>query len=176
MTQQIFTLAIDGHEPEIDPGAWAAPGASLIGRVRLVAGASVWYATVLRGDTEWITIGADTNVQDGCVVHADPGFPTTVGSGVTVGHRAVLHGCTVGDHALIGMGAVLLNGSKVGEGSLVAAGTVLLEGAEVPPGSLVAGTPGKVRRELTDDERAGLRVSAQQYVQNAGRHRDALGG
>ena len=174
MTDQRFQLALDGFEPQIDDGAWVAPCASLIGRVRLAAGASVWYTTVLRGDTEWITIGADSNIQDGCVVHADPGFPATVGDGVTVGHRAVLHGCTVGDHALIGMGAVLLNGSKVGAESLVAAGTVLLENTEVPPGSLVAGTPGKVRRELTDDEKAALRISAEQYVRNAAKHRQAL--
>ncbi|GAA2792990.1 gamma carbonic anhydrase family protein [Saccharopolyspora taberi] len=176
MTDQRFQLSLDGFDPQIDDAAWVAPGSSLIGRVRLAAGSSVWYSTVLRGDTEWITIGAGSNIQDGCVVHADPGFPATVGQGVTVGHRAVLHGCTIGDHVLIGMGAVLLNGATVGSESLVAAGTVLLEGVEVPPGSLVAGTPGKVRRELTDDEKAGLRISAEQYTRNAERHRQALRG
>ncbi len=150
------------------------PGATLIGRVRLEADANVWYGTVLRGDTEHITVGRSSNIQDGCVVHADPGFPATVGEGVTVGHRAVLHGCTVGDHSLIGMGAVVLNGAVIGEGSLIAAGAVVLEGTEVPPGSMVAGTPGKVRRELTEDEQAALRISAQTYVANAARHREAL--
>jgi carbonic anhydrase/acetyltransferase-like protein (isoleucine patch superfamily) len=144
--------------------------------VRLGEGANVWYGAVLRGDSAEITIGANTNIQDGCVVHADPGFPTTLGAGVTVGHRAVVHGCTVEDDSLIGMGAVLLNGSVVGKGSLIAAGTVLLEGTEIPPGSLVAGTPGKVRRELTDEEKAKLLLSAQQYVDLASRHRQALPG
>jgi carbonic anhydrase/acetyltransferase-like protein (isoleucine patch superfamily) len=173
---ELFSLAIDGFQPELADEAWAAPGSTLIGRVRLEAGASVWYGAVLRGDTEHITIGANSNIQDGCVVHADPGFPATIGQGVTVGHRAVLHGCTIGDDTLIGMGAVLLNGSTVGAGSLVAAGTVLLEGTEVPPGSLVAGTPGKVRREVTEDEQAVLRVAAERYVDNAARHRKALSG
>jgi carbonic anhydrase/acetyltransferase-like protein (isoleucine patch superfamily) len=169
-----LVLGIDGHEPDLDPQAWAAPGSSLIGRVRLAAGASVWYAAVLRGDNETITVGANSNVQDGCVVHADPGFPATIGREVTVGHRAVLHGCTVADESLIGMGAVLLNGSAIGQGCLLAAGTVVLEGTEIPPGSLVAGIPGRVRRELTDDERAMLRASAQEYTRNAARHRQAL--
>ncbi|GAB3290362.1 gamma carbonic anhydrase family protein [Parasphingorhabdus pacifica] len=172
--QQAFTMAIDGVEPDVAPEAWVAPGATLIGRVWLHAGASVWYGAVLRGDTENISIGADSNIQDGCVVHADPGFAATVGERVTVGHRAVLHGCTVGDDALIGMGAVLLNGSSVGAGSLVAAGAVVLEGTEIPPDSLVAGTPAKVRRSLTDEERSGLRLSAETYVANADRHRNAL--
>lgn len=172
--QQWFNLALDGHEPELAADAWAAPGSTLIGRVQLAAGANVWYGSVLRGDTENISIGANTNIQDGCVVHADPGFPTDIGAGVTVGHRAVLHGCTVGEDSLIGMGAVLLNGSKVGAGSLIAAGTVLLEGTEIPPGSLVAGTPGKVRREVTEQEQEALRLSAHKYVETATRHRQAL--
>ena len=170
------TITIDEHTPQLDEGAWAAPGATLIGRVHLHADASIWYGAVLRGDNEDITVGEGSNVQDGCVLHADPGFPATVGRGVTVGHRAVLHGCTVGDDCLIGMGAVVLNGAVIGEGSLIAAGAVVLEGTEVPPGSMVAGTPAKVRRELTEDERARLRLSAEVYVANAGRHRDALTG
>ncbi|WP_433868464.1 gamma carbonic anhydrase family protein [Saccharopolyspora sp. CA-218241] len=169
-------VTIDGFSPQVDPGAFVAPGAALIGRVRLGAGASVWYGAVLRGDTEHISVGAGSNVQDGCVVHADPGFPCAVGEGVTVGHRAVLHGCTVEDGALIGMGAVLLNGCRVGAGSLVAAGAVVLEGTEIPPGSLVAGTPAKVRRELRDPERAELAVAAEKYVANAAKHRAALAG
>lgn len=171
---EVRTVVIDDHRPQLAEGAWAAPGATLIGRVRLEADANVWYGAVVRGDTEHITVGQGSNIQDGCVLHADPGFPATVGAGVTVGHRAVLHGCTVGDESLIGMGAVVLNGAVIGKGSLVAAGAVVLEGTEVPPGSLVAGTPGKVRRELTEDEQAALRISAQTYVANAARHRDAL--
>ncbi len=175
-TSEVRIVAIDDHRPEIAEDAWAAPGSTLIGRVRLHPGANVWYGTVLRGDNEDITVGEGSNVQDGCVVHADPGFPATVGAGVTVGHRAVLHGCTVGDHSLVGMGSVVLNGAEIGEGSLIAAGAVVLEGTEVPPGSLVAGTPGKVRRELTDDEKGGLRLSAEHYLGNAARHREALQG
>jgi carbonic anhydrase/acetyltransferase-like protein (isoleucine patch superfamily) len=172
---QAFTLAIDDIAPQVDPEAFVAPGASLLGRVRLAFGVSVWYGAVLRGDTEAITVGADSNIQDGCVVHADPGFPAGIGTGVTVGHRAVLHGCTVGDDCLIGMGAVVMNGARIGTGSLVAAGAVVLEGTEVPPGSLVAGTPGKVRRDLSDDERARLKLAAEQYVSLAAKHRAALG-
>lgn len=171
---QAFTLTIDDITPQVHAEAWVAPGSTLIGRVHLEAGASVWYGAVLRGDTEHIRVGANSNIQDGCVVHADPGFAATIGENVTVGHRAVLHGCTVGDGSLIGMGAVVLNGATIGAGSLVAAGAVVLEGVEIPPGSLVTGTPGKVRRELTDDERTGLRLSASNYVANAARHREAL--
>jgi carbonic anhydrase/acetyltransferase-like protein (isoleucine patch superfamily) len=163
-------IAVDGHHPELAPGAWAAPGATLAGRVRLAAGASLWYAAVLRAEAEPIAIGEDSNVQDGCVAHTDPGFPTTLGARVSVGHRAVLHGCTVADDVLIGMGAVLLNGSRVGPGSLIAAGAVLLEGTEVPAGSLVAGVPGKVRRELTDDEAALIKANADHYRDLARRH------
>lgn len=173
-SDEIRSVTIDGHTPQIAEGAWVAPGATLIGRVHLHAAANIWYGTVLRGDNEDITVGAGSNVQDGCVVHADPGFPATVGEGVTVGHRAVLHGCTVGDHSLVGMGAVVLNGAVVGEGSLIAAGAVVLEGTEIPPGSMVAGTSAKVRRELTNDEKAALKLSAEHYVGNAERHRQAL--
>lgn len=172
--RQWFHLAIDGHEPQLADDAWAAPGSTLIGRVHLGAGANVWYGSVLRGDTETITIGARSNIQDGCVVHADPGFATTVGAGVTVGHRAVLHGCTVEDDSLVGMGAVILNGATIGAGSLVAAGAVVLEGTEVPPGSLVAGTPAKVRRDVSEDEQAVLRLSADKYLDYASTHRRAL--
>lgn len=174
-TRPWFHLPIDGHEPQLADDAWAAPGITLIGRVHLAAGANVWYQSVLRGDTETITIGERSNIQDGCVVHADPGFPTTVGAGVTVGHRAVLHGCTVERDSLIGMGAVVLNGAKIGAGSLVAAGAVVLEGTEIPPGSLVAGTPAKVRRDVSADEQEVLRLSATKYVDYAATHRAALG-
>ncbi|MDA3645468.1 gamma carbonic anhydrase family protein [Saccharopolyspora indica] len=174
MSTRPITLAVDGIDPQIDPEAFVAPGAALIGRVSLAAGSSVWYNAVLRGDMETISIGAGSNVQDGCVVHADPGFPAAVAEGVTVGHKAVLHGCTVQRGCLIGMGAVVLNGARIGAGSLVAAGAVVLEGTEVPPGSMVAGTPAKVRRELTEEERQALALSAEHYTQLAAKHRDAL--
>ncbi|WP_329109601.1 gamma carbonic anhydrase family protein [Micromonospora sp. NBC_01699] len=163
------------RRPEIDAAAWVAPGCAVIGSVRLAAGASIWYGSVLRGDTEQITIGADSNIQDGCVVHADPGFPTTVGVGVSVGHRAVLHGCVIEDGALVGMGAVVLNGARIGAGSLVAAGAVVLAGTVVPPGSLVAGVPGRIRRSLTDSERADLRRTAEQYVERSRSHAASAG-
>ena len=127
------------------------------------AASSIWYTTVLRADGDSITIGEGSNIQDGCVVHADPGLPVVVGNDVSVGHRAVLHGCTIEDGALIGMGAIVLNGSRVGAGSLIAAGAVVLEGADIPPNSLVAGVPGKVRRETTPEERAGNIDNANTY-------------
>jgi carbonic anhydrase/acetyltransferase-like protein (isoleucine patch superfamily) len=131
---------------------------------------------VLRADGDAITVGAGSNVQDGCVVHADPGFPASIGDGVVVGHGAVVHGCTVEDGALIGMGSTVLNGARIGAGSLVAAGAVVLEGTQVPPGSLVAGVPAKVRRPLTQDEAAGIRAGAADYVARAKHHAGATSG
>ena len=151
-------------EPVIAAGAWVAPGAYVIGNVSLAEGASVWYGAVLRADLAPIDIGAGSNIQDGCVVHTDPDFPVSVGRGVSVGHRAVLHGCTVADDALIGMGAVVLNGARIGTGSLVAAGSVVLEGSDIPPHSLVAGVPGKVRRETSEAEREHIRANAAAYA------------
>ncbi len=149
--------------PDLDPDAWAAPNATLVGSVTLASEASVWFGAVLRGDGDSITIGAGSNVQDGCVLHADPGFPVWVGTGVSIGHNAVVHGCVIEDGALVGMGAVVLNGARVGAGSLVAAGTVVLEGADIPPRSLVAGVPGKVRRELNEEEVQSLQGNASRY-------------
>ncbi|WP_129841039.1 gamma carbonic anhydrase family protein [Streptomyces sp. RFCAC02] len=163
-------IPFEDHTPELAPGAWLAPTATAVGAVRLGADASLWYGAVARADTERIVIGRGSNVQDGSVLHADPGFPVLVGTGVSIGHRAVVHGCTVEDDVLIGMGAVLLNGAHVGRGSLVAAGTVLLQGTRVPPGSLVAGVPGRVRRELTGDEAADIRRNADHYRDLARRH------
>ncbi len=165
-----LVIPIDGRTPEVDAQAWVAPTAVLAGAVTLGAQVGVWYGTVVRADTEAITIGPRSNLQDGVVVHADPGFPATVGAGVSVGHRAVLHGCTIGDDVLVGMGAVVLNGSRIGAGTLIAAGAVILEGAEIPPGSLVAGLPGKVRRDLTDDERAAILRNAETYCGLARTH------
>ncbi len=163
-------LPYEGSVPEVADDAWVAPGAVLVGEVRLGSRSSVWYGAVLRGDGGSITVGAGSNVQDGTVVHADPGFPAVIGDGVVVGHGAVVHGCTVEDGSLIGMGSRVLNGARIGAGSLVAAGAVVLEGTQVPPGSLVAGVPAKVRRPLTEDEAAGIRAGAEQYVERAQQH------
>ena len=167
-------VAWAGRLPEVDPTAWVADDVTLVGATTLGAGASVWYAAVIRADGDAITVGARSNIQDGCVLHADPGLPLSVGTGVSVGHRAVLHGCTVEDDVLVGMGAVVLNGAVIGTGSLVAAGTVVLEGTVVPPGSLVAGVPGKVRRTTTAEEQAGIRANADGYAELARGH--AAGG
>jgi len=166
----------DGRTPEVAPDAFVAAGATLVGAVRVGAGASVWFSAVVRADGSPIEIGAGSNVQDGCVLHSDPDFPVTVGEQVTIGHRAVVHGCTVEDGSLVGMGAVLLNGVVLGAGSLVAAGSVVLEGTVVPPGSLVAGIPGKVKRDVTDAERERIRSGTESYVVRARRYREAASG
>ena len=168
-------VTFNGVGPSVDAAAWIAPTATLIGAVTISAGASVFYGAVVRADTASIHIGAGSNLQDGVIVHADADFPATVGAGVSVGHRAVLHGCTVQDDCLVGMGAMVLNGAVVGAGSMIAAGAVVLEGTQVPPGSLVAGVPGKVRRELTDDERASIVRNSAQYVALAQVHADIHG-
>jgi carbonic anhydrase/acetyltransferase-like protein (isoleucine patch superfamily) len=154
-----------GALPDIHETAWVAPGATLVGAVRLAAGSSVWFGAVLRADGDSIEIGPGSNIQDGSVLHTDPGFPIVLGADVTVGHRAVLHGCTVHGPVLVGMGAVVLNGATVGPDSLLAAGTVVLENARIPPRSLVAGIPGKVRRELGRDEVRRVRDNAVHYTE-----------
>ena len=163
-------LSLNGRTPAVADTAWVAGNATLVGDVEIGDGASVWYGAVLRSEVEPIRIGAGTNVQDGCVVHVDPGFPCTLGAGVSVGHGAVLHGCTVEDGVLIGMSATVLNGARIGAGSLVAAGAVVLEGTVVPPRSLVAGVPAKVRRELTAEESEHLTANAALYVELARTH------
>jgi carbonic anhydrase/acetyltransferase-like protein (isoleucine patch superfamily) len=172
----VTIIDFDGTSPQVPATAWIAPSANLIGQVTLGEHASVFYTAVLRGDMDSITIGERSNIQDGCVAHTDPGHPVVVGSGASVGHRAVLHGCTVEDDALIGMGAVVLNGAVVGAGSLVAAGAVVTEGMQIPPGSLVAGVPAKVRRELDEDAKEALRQNARTYVDLAAKHRDVTNG
>ncbi|GAA1506365.1 carbonic anhydrase/acetyltransferase-like protein (isoleucine patch superfamily) [Agromyces terreus] len=156
--------------PELDSTAFVAPGAVIVGAVRLAARSSVWYNAVLRAEAEPISLGERSNLQDTVVCHVDRGFPLTIGADVSVGHGAVLHGCTIEDGSLIGMNATVLNGAVIGAGSLVAAGAVVLEGTIVPPGSLVAGVPAKVRRELTAEERASLHRNAQSYLGHAGLH------
>ncbi len=168
----IYQLGDDA--PRLAPGAWVADSAQLIGRVQLGAGASVWYGAVLRGDNEWITLGARTNVQEGSVLHTDLGFPLTLGDDVTVGHQVMLHGCTVGDGSLIGIQAVVLNGAKIGRNCLVGAGAVVTEGKEFPDNSLILGAPAKVVREISPEQAARLKMSALHYVENAERHRTLL--
>lgn len=165
-------VTVRGKSPDVHEEAWVAPNASLIGQVRLAARVSVWYSATLRAEAEPIDIGAGTNIQDGVVIHVDPEFPVRVGSCVSVGHNAVLHGCTVGDGALIGMGAIVLNGALIGAGSLVAAGALIPQGAVIPPHSLVAGVPGRVRRELSDAELAHNRENALVYERLTELHRD----
>ncbi|MCU1438109.1 MAG: gamma carbonic anhydrase family protein [Naasia sp.] len=158
-------IPFDGTEPEVAPDAFVATNATLIGRVTLAARSSVFFGAVLRADRDTIELGVGSNLQDNVVVHCDPGLPVRIGSGVSVGHGAVVHGCTIEEDCLIGMGATVLNRAVIGAGSLVAAGAVVLEGTVVPPGSLVAGVPAKVRRELTEEERTGLRQNAAVYVE-----------
>ncbi|MGB0877059.1 MAG: gamma carbonic anhydrase family protein [Mycobacterium sp.] len=165
-------LPIAGRAPQLHPQSWLAPNATLIGQVVLAAGASAWYGAILRAEAELIEIGAGTNIQDGVTIHVDPGFPVRVGAGVSIGHNAVLHGCTVEDDSLIGMGAVVLNGANIGAGSLIAAGAVVPQGAMIPPRSMVAGVPGKVRRELSEDELSNIRQNALVYQQLVELHRD----
>ncbi|MFJ4693910.1 gamma carbonic anhydrase family protein [Streptomyces sp. NPDC088766] len=170
MTHRALIVGIGGREPKVDEEAFVSPTSSVIGDVTLAAGASVWYGAVLRGDVERISVGARSNVQDNCTLHADPGFPVTIGERVSVGHNAVVHGASVGDDCLIGMGATVLNGAVIGAGSLVAAQALVPQGMEVPPGSLVAGVPAKVRRELTEEERQGVTLNGTFYADLAKAH------
>lgn len=172
MTEQRALISgVGEREPEIAEDAFTAPMSVVVGDVTLAAGSSVWYGAVLRGDADSITLGAGSNIQDNCTVHADPGFPAHVGQGVSVGHNAVLHGCTVEDDVLVGMSATVLNGARIGKGSLVAAHALVPQGMQVPPGSLVAGVPAKVKRELTAEELAGVRLNAAMYRELAEKHR-----
>ena len=169
-------VPLDGVDPDVDPQAWVAPTAVLAGAVRVERGASVWFGSVVRADGDTISIGEGSNIQDGAILHADPGFPVAVAQQVSVGHGAVLHGCTIGEGALVGMRAVVLNGATIGPMCLVAAGSVVLEGAEFGARSLVAGVPAKRRRELTEEECAALVQNADDYVVLAGRYREAAPG
>jgi carbonic anhydrase/acetyltransferase-like protein (isoleucine patch superfamily) len=155
--------------PEVAPDAYVAPGAHVMGRVRLLSCASVWFGAVLRGDNEPITIGEESNVQDGSVLHTDPGFALTVGSRVTIGHQAMLHGCTVGEGSLIGIQAVILNGARIGRNCLVGAGALVTEGKQFPDGVLIVGSPARVVRELDAQAIAAMHANTQHYVERAKR-------
>ena len=165
-----------GTTPAVHESVFVAPTASIIGNATLARDSSAFYGVSVRADTAAITVGEGSNLQDNVVLHADPGFPCTVGERVSVGHAAVVHGCTVEDDCLIGMSATVMNGAVIGAGSLVAAGALVLEGTQVPAGSLVAGVPAKVRRPLTDEEREGLKKNAATYLRLSAAHRDAVAG
>ena len=165
--------SLDGIAPQLpeDGDFWVAPGAILVGKVALRSGASIWFNAVLRGDNEPIEIGVGSNVQEGAVLHTDPGFALTVGADCTIGHKAILHGCTIGDGTLIGMGAVVLNGAKVGKGCLIGAGALITDGKEIPDGALVMGAPGKVVRQLDAAAKEKILESAAKYRWNMRRFR-----
>lgn len=160
--------------PDLAPDSWVAPSADVIGAVRLGAGASIWFGAVVRADNGRIAIGDRSNVQDGAVLHSDPGAPLTLGEDCTIGHRAVLHGCTIGDRVLIGMGATVLNHAIIAEDCVVGAGALVTEGKTFPPKSLIVGAPARAVKTLTDEQLAGLKLSAAVYVEKAGRYRDEL--
>ena len=166
--------ALDGVRPEIAEDCWIAPDANLIGNVVVEDGGSVWFGCTLRGDNEEIRVGAGSNVQENVICHTDMGFPLSIGSGCTIGHKAMLHGCTIGDNSLIGMGATVLNGARIGRNCLIGAGALITEGKEIPDGSLVMGTPGKVVRQLDEAAIEGLRKSAIGYQNNMRRFRAGL--
>jgi len=170
----LYTL--DGIAPELPPDGdcYIAPDAVLIGRVRVLKGASIWFGAVLRGDNDWITVGEESNIQDLSLIHADPGQPVTIGRGVTVGHRVIIHSAHVGDNALIGMGAILLNGARIGANALVGAGALVTEGKSFEDGQMILGSPAKAIKPLGEEQIAGIRLSAQTYVANARRFRENL--
>jgi carbonic anhydrase/acetyltransferase-like protein (isoleucine patch superfamily) len=166
--------ALGDISPTVDPDAWIAPGCYVMGDVTIGAGASVWFGAVLRGDNDPITVGAGSNIQENSVLHTDAGCPLTIGAGCTIGHKAMLHGCTIGDNTLIGMGATVLNGAVIGQNCLIGAGALVTENKTIPDGSLVMGVPAKVVRPLDDAAIAALRQSARHYTKNAARFRRDL--
>ena len=165
---------LDGVTPEIAEGCFVAPDAVLIGKVRLLKGASIWFGAVLRGDNEWIEIGERSQIQDNATLHTDPGFPMVIGSNCVIGHKVMLHGCIVGDNSLIGMGAILLNGSKIGNNSLVGAGALVTEGKTFPDNSLIVGSPARVVRTLDDKARAMIAGGADIYVRRSQQYAKGL--
>jgi carbonic anhydrase/acetyltransferase-like protein (isoleucine patch superfamily) len=169
-----MNIALGDLHPSVDPLAWVAPNATVVGDAVLGPDASLWYSAVIRADGDTITVGEGSNIQDCAVLHADLGLPLRVGSGVSVGHGAVLHGCRIDDDVLIGMGAIVMNGASVGSDSIIAAGAVVSEGVSIPAGSLVLGVPGKVRRETTAEERQKIRLNAAHYVDRLPAYRATL--
>jgi carbonic anhydrase/acetyltransferase-like protein (isoleucine patch superfamily) len=165
---------LDGIQPRVADSAWVADSAQVMGNVVLGEDSSIWFGTVIRGDTETITVGRGSNIQDASVLHADIGKPLTIGENVTVGHQVMLHGCTIGDESLIGIGAIVLNGAKIGRHCLVGAGALVTEGKEFPDGSMIIGSPAKAVRQLTPEQIEGLKLSAQHYMDNARRFRAGL--
>lgn len=172
--QRAVIAGVGGKEPKLDEDSYTAPTSVVVGAVSMSAGSSLWYGAVMRADCDTISLGYGSNIQDNCTVHADPGFPTQIGAGVSVGHNAVLHGCTVEDDVLVGMSATVLNGARIGAGSLIAAHALVPQGMQVPPGSLVAGVPAKIKRELTPEEREGIEANAAMYRHLARTHRDEV--
>ena len=166
--------ALGGVTPDLHPDSWVAPDANVIGNVVLEEGASVWFGATLRGDNEEIRIGAGSNVQENCVMHTDPGYALLIGRDCTIGHKVMLHGCSVGDNTLVGMGAIILNGAKIGKNCLIGAGALITEGKVIPDGSLVMGAPGKIVRELDEDAQKGLTRAALHYQENQRRYRADL--
>ncbi|HEY3048979.1 MAG TPA: gamma carbonic anhydrase family protein [Polaromonas sp.] len=165
---------LDDLKPAIHESAWVADSAQVMGDVELGQDSSIWFGTVVRGDTETIRIGRGSNVQDASVLHADFGVPLTIGENVSIGHQVVLHGCTIGDGSLIGIGAVILNNAKIGKNCLVGAGSLVTEGKEFPDGSMIFGSPAKAVRQLSPEQMAGLKMNAQHYIDNASRYKTGL--
>jgi carbonic anhydrase/acetyltransferase-like protein (isoleucine patch superfamily) len=166
--------ALENVTPQIAGDCFIAPDAVLIGKVRVLKGASIWFGAVLRGDNDWITIGPNSNVQDHSIIHADPGQPVTIGRGVTIGHRVIVHSATVGDHALIGMGSILLNRASIGARSLVGAGALVTEEKSFEDGKMILGAPARAVRDLSPEQIAGIEKSAEVYVANARRYAEKL--
>jgi carbonic anhydrase/acetyltransferase-like protein (isoleucine patch superfamily) len=165
---------LDGVAPRLHATAYVADSAEVIGNVELAEGASVWFGAILRGDNDRMSIGRGSNVQDGSVLHSDPGYPLTLGADVTIGHMVMLHGCTIGDGTLVGIGAVVLNGAKIGRNCLVGAGALVTEGKEFPDNSMIVGAPAKAIKELTPEQAARMRHAAEHYVENSARYRKGL--
>ena len=165
---------LDDFKPNVHPSAWVADNAQVMGNVTLAENTSIWFGVVIRGDTSTITVGKGSNVQDNSVLHADVGMPLVIGEGVTVGHQVMLHGCTVGDNALIGIGAIVLNGAKIGNNCLIGAGALVTEGKEFPDGSMIIGSPAKAVRMLSPEQIEGLKMSARHYIDNATRYKAGL--
>lgn len=166
--------SLGGVTPKLADDAYVAPGAHVMGNVEMEPSSSVWFGAVVRGDNDLIKISARSNVQDNSVLHTDPGMPLTIGEGVTIGHQVMLHGCTIGDNTLIGIGSTILNGTKIGKNCIIGAHTLIAEGKDIPDGSLVIGSPGRVVKQLSEPQIAMLKMSAEIYVANAKRFKDGL--